>query len=654
MYTIQQPPVTQDRSITSPSSTQQYFRTDIQALRALAVLLVVFYHARLGPFAAGYLGVDVFFVISGFLITGLIRTQLEQSRFSFWEFYYRRAKRLLPAAYAVIALTTIAAPFFLSEVGLREFRSQVLGALTFTANIALWLQSGYFAGAAETKPLLHVWSLAVEEQYYLLLPAFLVLIPKKWWLGGVSSLLVASWALCLYLASRDPSAAFYLLPTRFWELAIGSLGALLPTIPIVAAQLPKLRLPALTLLLFIPSLPIGYQHPVVDTALVCWATLILLLAPSADNVVVRGMAKIGDVSYSLYLIHWPVLVYVRTAWLGEPPALAIYAGLCSSFVASWALHRYVEEPFRRGFHTSCLRLTSGLVAASLLLGIWPSVAIKSNVDFDKIRQINYGLGRACDFRPGLPPQEIPKDCQTTDRPELLVWGDSFAMALVPGLAKTVGGAGLAQLTMSACPPAIGVASFIKGLVPSPYARAAEDCSQFNESVLGILKTRPEIKTVAISSSFDIAAYLKTDTPTERETSLAVAVEGIKALVEAVRGLGKRVVVVAPPPVGTFDIGECLERKARGSVLFGRHSGCNIDLSEYRRFRGLTLEFLNQVASKADVSVISYHDFLCDDTTCRTEIDGKFLYRDSGHLSYEGSEIIARQTRLAERVIGAAR
>ncbi|MDG2571002.1 acyltransferase, partial [Vibrio parahaemolyticus] len=172
------------------------FRADIQALRGIAVLLVVIYHANVGLFPAGYLGVDIFFVISGFLITGLIKTHLEEGRFSFREFYYRRAKRLLPAAYTVIALTTIAAPFFLSDIGLQEFKFQVLGAITFTGNIALWLQSDYFAQAAETKPLLHVWSLAIEEQYYLLLPAFLLATPARLWLRVVGLLLVISLALC--------------------------------------------------------------------------------------------------------------------------------------------------------------------------------------------------------------------------------------------------------------------------------------------------------------------------------------------------------------------------------------------------------------------------------------------------------------------------
>ncbi|WP_354417390.1 acyltransferase family protein [Mesorhizobium shonense] len=643
----------------------RYLRTDIQALRGLAILLVVLYHARLGPGAAGYLGVDIFFVISGFLITGLVRTHVEQSRFSFCEFYYRRAKRLLPAAYVVIALTTIAAPFFLSEVELKGFQNQVLGALTFTGNIVLWFQSDYFGGAAETKPLLHFWSLAIEEQFYLLLPAFLALAPRRWWLTGVGVLLVASFSLCLYLTSRDPSAAFFLLPTRFWEMALGSFGALLPISPNVAAKLSKLRLQALTLLLFIAVVPTGSAHPVVDAAVVCLATLVLLLAPSRDNVAVRGMARMGDVSYSLYLIHWPVLVFVRAAWLADTPALAIYAAVAFSFVASWVLHRFVEEPFRRGYATSRVPLSSGLLAVSVLLGLTPSLAIgatHSNIDFAHIRRINEGLGPACDFRPGSPPQEIPRNCQTTDKPELLVWGDSFAMAVVPGLAKTIGETGLAQLTMSACLPAVGIAGFSKLPTASPYSRAfGESCIRFNDSVLRILKTRPEIKTVVISSPFGVAApdqfmLLKRTKGTFTEVNLSIdeAVDGIKALVEAVRALGKRVVVLAPPPVGNIDIGDCLERKARGIVIVGRYSDCKISVAQYRQSQSSTLELLNKVSLKAGVEVISYHDFLCDGTACKTEIDGKFLYRDSGHLSYEGSEIIARRTRLAERLVAAAR
>jgi peptidoglycan/LPS O-acetylase OafA/YrhL len=636
------------------------FRTDIQALRGLAVLLVVFYHAGFGMFKAGYLGVDIFFVISGFLITGLIKEQVQQKRFSIMEFYYRRAKRLLPAAYVVIALTTLAAPFLLSDLDLREFRYQVLGALTFTGNIALWLQSDYFAGSAETKPLLHVWSLAIEEQYYLLLPAYLVLAPKRFWLSGLGLLLITSAGLCIYLASWDPSGAFYLLPTRFWEMAVGSIGALLPATALGDRRVSLLRFPALAALVVIPIAPIGAIHPGIDAAIVCFATLILLLAPTKANLAVTGVARVGDISYSLYLIHWPVLVYVRAAWMGQPPDLAIYAALVVSLVGSWLLYRSVEEPFRRGFIVSRKRLISGLGITSVLLGMAPSVVIAataSDINFKAIRRTNVGLSRACVFRPGSPPTKLPKECRTTEKPKLFVWGDSYAMALVPGLAQSAGEIGLAQVTMSACGPAIGSSPF-----SSSYPKAhAENCLRFNDSALALLKALPEVEVVVISSTFRSPLISSSrmlvrrgNTLEEQSASPARAIAGLKALVDEVRSLGKRVVVIPPPPVFKVDVGDCLERKAQGRIILGMYSGCRMPVSDHLEIQAKVLDILKNLTMQADVEVLDYYDFLCDRQFCRTEIDGKFLYRDGGHLSYEGSELIVRQTGLVDRIFKAAR
>ncbi|EPE93952.1 acyltransferase 3 (plasmid) [Rhizobium grahamii CCGE 502] len=623
-------------------------------------MLVVLYHARIGPFHAGYVGVDIFFVISGFLITNLVADQLEQSRFSFPQFYYQRAKRLLPAAYVVVALTTIAAPFLLSGSSLIEFRDEVLGALTFSGNIVLWFQGGYFDVSAETKPLLHFWSLAVEEQGYLLLSAFLAFSPRRWWFPGAILLFIASLALCCYLAFWHPAAAFYLLPSRFWEMALGSLAALLPVTPRMAPAMSWTRLLALAVLVFSA---LGLSHPVVGAASVCMATAVLLVIPGSTNGAVRAAAGVGRISYSLYLIHWPLLVYVKALWLAEPPALAIWSALAVSIVTSWLLCRFVEEPVRQGT-PSGLRLVSGLTAASVILAVSPSVAIAvtdNDIDFGEMRRINFGLSSACDFFSRQPPHDIPEPCQSSKKPEMLVWGDSFAMALVPGLSETIGKAGLAQLTMSGCLPAIGVAAITR-ISPSPYSRAfGESCIRFNDSVLSILEKRKNISTVAISSPFDapVSPDFKMLTRTkdgfvDSEPSMDIAVDGIKALIDAVRSLGKRVVVVAPPPVGNFDIGDCLERKTRGSPILGPYSNCKISLGEYRQSRARTLELLNQVSLKAAVEIVSFDDFLCDGMTCRTEIDGKFLYRDSGHLSYAGSVSIAQQTKLVERLIGAAR
>src|SRR5690348_9810931 len=157
-------------------------RTDIQALRGLAISLVLLYHAGIGLFPRGFLGVDIFFVVSGYLITGLVKEGIEDGTFRFSYFYFRRAKRLLPAAYATFLIVALVAPSVLDAQELRDLTRQLFGAVTFTANFVLLFQSGYFSSAAELKPLLHTWSLSIEEQYYLLLPAFLVFTPRKYWI----------------------------------------------------------------------------------------------------------------------------------------------------------------------------------------------------------------------------------------------------------------------------------------------------------------------------------------------------------------------------------------------------------------------------------------------------------------------------------------
>ena len=201
-------------------------RLDIQILRAVAVSLVLWFHAQLPGLAGGFLGVDIFLVISGYLITGLIARGIEERRFSITEFYLNRAKRLLPASYTVFLVTGLAGLWLLTESEFQRYLDTLLGAVTFTANIVLWQGTDYFSAEAKHNVLLHTWSLSLEEQFYFLLPFAMIAVPKRFWFHLAMAGLLLSLLLNFALVQEKPVAAFYLLPTRAWELLIGAALAL--------------------------------------------------------------------------------------------------------------------------------------------------------------------------------------------------------------------------------------------------------------------------------------------------------------------------------------------------------------------------------------------------------------------------------------------
>jgi peptidoglycan/LPS O-acetylase OafA/YrhL len=258
-------------------------RTDIQALRGVAVLAVLIYHSGLSATPSGFLGVDIFFVISGFLITGGLVQQRDLGGVDLFAFYMRRARRLLPASFTVFALVAVLSPMFLSSAAMADLTAQLLGAVTYSINFVLAQQSSYFDTAAEQKPLLHVWSLSLEEQYYFLLPLLIIASPRRHLLTVVSSVTIVSLLLC-FLRVFGETNTFFLLPTRLWELGIGSIGAVIAVAPRWRALLPYLcPLAALAVALILFRSP-GGVHPGWAALLTCVATLTLILgAPTWLN-----------------------------------------------------------------------------------------------------------------------------------------------------------------------------------------------------------------------------------------------------------------------------------------------------------------------------------------------------------------------------------
>lgn len=647
-------------------------RLDIQALRGIAVLLVVFYHAKIGSIPSGYLGVDIFFVVSGFLITRLVASEIAQGNFSLKRFYFKRAKRLLPAAYVTFAVTAVLAPWFLNQQELRDFSFQLIGAITFTGNFILWQQTGYFQGASELKPLLHMWSLAIEEQYYFVLPALLLLTRHKRWLPGAVLLLVVSLVLCVGVGAVKPIATFYLLPTRAWELLIGSVGALwmLRASAKTHNNFEKLNqfylLPALVALLVLPFIQVVGNHPGLNAVLICIATLVVLVCKSpviASSAMTRFFARFGDMSYSLYLVHWPIIAFIKNSWVGDGaqvPFSLRFISVGLSFVFAFALYRLVENPIRKSnFNFSWALLSKGALCSLFLISITPIIISSQSqaIDYKEARKPNFGFSELCEYKESFEPKEA---CRSSGTPTLMVWGDSFAMHLVPGLMDQWKAGGMIQATKSQCGPFLDLAP--KDSVKPETGTFknqmwAQSCIEFNRSVVEYLRHTPSVKIVVLSSP--ISQYIPKENvehviyrdsvyiaaPADR----SVVLDALSRTVNEIRSMGKKVVLVAPPPSADFNIGGCLERKLSSAVAFGGRENCVIDRLEYQKIHAGVLDVLKRAEHEAHVAVIRFDRWLCEESVCKTLLDGTMIYRDGGHLSYAGSKLMAQRMDMARLI-----
>lgn len=629
-------------------------RPDIQFLRGIAILAVLIYHAELIPLSGGYLGVDVFFVISGYLITSIILRDLSSHQFSFLKFYVRRAQRLLPAAYCTLIFVTLLSFKILTKSQWDDFIKQLIGTATFTANIVLPFQTGYFETTAVQKPLLHTWSLSVEEQYYLFIPLMLFVIRPKWHFTALVTSALLSLLICIIFVSYpfsywrfsaidSETAAFFMLPTRAWEMLAGSILAWLMA-HISHFKLPTLaRFLAFFLICFLCVFPIDSVHPRENAILVVIATAIIIAGNShwlPQNRITLAIEKIGDWSYSLYLIHWPLFALSRNAYLGETPKYIKFLLVCISIVLAYLQYKYVEQRFRYGWQANKTKTFKWLVAATCIVIIAPMAGtvireLNNSVKLDYMRTPNFGLKEACAAGKVFSNQ---KECETSDQPLFAVWGDSYSMHLIPGLKqeKTIGNS-MVQVTKAACAPILGVAS-----IDSNYNETwAQGCLEFNDKAINFIQNSQSIKYVIMGSPysgyFDYGNLTLFFGGKKISGDRSIAVEQMVTTIERLQAFGKQPILVAPPPGVGFNIGECWERKSADLLVLGR-SNCNFLIEEYYAFQRGIIDGLNEVQNRTHVDVVWFDKIICKAGVCQTVLeDGISIYKDGGHLTVPGSE-----------------
>lgn len=625
------------------------YRPEIDGLRAVAVLPVILFHAGTPLFSGGYVGVDVFFVISGFLITTIILEALNQDRFSIRSFYERRARRILPALFLVM-LTSL--PFGLAWMSGAQFRNLLESALSaslFVSNILFWLESGYFDDSIHIKPLIHTWSLGVEEQFYIIFPlsiAFIWVAAKKFLLAALIITAVLSFVAAEIALKQSPSAAFYLAPFRLWELLAGSILALWT---INNSQKASdlcagfgLFLIGLSVVLYDVSTPFPGRYALVPVL----GSVFFIAGCTQDTWVGKAMSWrplvfTGLISYSLYLWHQPLLAFTRIR-LGDVPPILVASLIVLSFGLSYLTWRYVERPFRKGKKISKSKLVAASIGVTIVIAGATIVTIVNQGNF-------------------IPIVAKDRDSLLIDK-DIWVIGDSHAEHLIPGLTAITSG-NVINLTGAGCIPFRDVDRVDSRFIPGK-------CAEKTNASLDRLIAEDPVALVVLSTMgpvyIDNESFKGKDparitgqkvrllTQPDLTDHAVIFEKGLRATLEELSLLKNPDIVFAVdiPELG-IDHGCNPDAKQIVTPLFpnGEAAGTQVPLrvpacrvskelydARARNYRNILDRVLPQFLS---IHIFDPTESFCSDLYCKGYDENYgYLYRDVDHLSDRGSRYFA--------------
>jgi len=668
------------------------YRPEIDGLRALAVLPVIFFHAGFQSFGGGYVGVDVFFVISGYLITTILLSEIEQGKFSLVTFYERRARRILPALFFMMFVSCITATIFLSPSHMKDFSQSLVAISLFSSNILFWKETGYWGGENELKPLLHTWSLAVEEQYYVLFPIFLILMwrfRKRWIFSSFFIFAFVSFFLSQYFSSKNPTANFFLLPTRGWELAIGSLIAFyfLYRPPTIASLMAKniidntmaifgTGLIVYAILVFDEKTPFPSAYALVPTM---GAAFIIVFA-SKDTLVGKVLGSkplvgIGLISYSAYLWHQPLFAYAKHVSLIHPSKMAFFTLSVLSLIFATLSWKFIESPFRNKAKISRKKIFILSIIFSvgfILFGVFGSLTNGMKFRFDpqyldlitaaktrsfgehlcikNVQKLESDFASQCVLAPG-------------NNRYAFLYGDSHADALMREAKNAFkeAGVGLIFASKPACPPILGV-----------YRRDQVDpikCVEHNNRSFDFVLNNKSIDYVILTARWTLGIegqrfnnleggiesgssphldiisddkYLYHKNYEHTESLTKAYINSISRFLEA----GKKVILIYPVPEAGWNVPDYIFKayiRSRSSI-----NDINFASTAYSVFidrNSKTIDTLDRVQSSEGLFRVLPEKLFCNSVVsgrCITHQNGTIYYRDDDHLSDAGARLLIQE------------
>ena len=643
------------------TTTANYFhtyRSDVDGLRAIAVLSVLGFHAFPELIRGGFVGVDIFFVISGFLISGKLFEDHDQRNFTYADFYGRRVRRLFPSLLLVLACCLLAGWFLLLSSEYESLGKHSVAGLAFVANLALWRESSdYFSADLARLPLLHLWSLGIEEQFYIVWPPLLMLI---WRLGRqflpVATLLaLLSFGACeLALSHGNAIGAFYLPWSRFWELFGGSLLAYLTRYRAGwQSRWPSYsqNLGLLLLLGAVLGLSESIPFPGWAALLPVVGAFVVLAAPVNRQFAGRllsseFMVAVGMISYPLYLWHWPLLAFLRIL-MGETPAvLWRVLVLLVSGVLAWLTYKYVESPLR--FHKRRRAVTSSLCLVALALGAWGGVLWHTDwvqgrpldqrfADFDKRSYKTRFSDGSCEHLLGLPtmPEEV---CLSNSRePEFLFLGNSHGMAINSAAELNLVG----MKTMFVGAHGCLLYPTLRQTLRMPQ-NFGHHCEEIAEKAVRVALNTPSVKTIVIAESMALVpaelgqnSFVYHDASGRALSEQEAFVVGNDALISRLRAAGKRIVFFEDTPGLQKDPQDCVQRFGVSGT-----AACRVPVDTVRQWQAPYHAALQALGQRWP-DLLFYHstEALCDQAFCYANQGNQFYYLDHHHLSPSGSALV---------------